>query len=61
MFTLKVQVDSVLTDIVPQQLHHEGNALRDDGGLVSALPARLGETLEDTQVVRTQLTLDTQT
>lgn len=42
---LQMQVHSVLTDIVPQQLHHEGDPLGDDSGLVPALPARLGQAL----------------
>lgn len=42
---LQMQVHSILTDIVPQQLHHIGDALGDDSGLVPALPARLGQAL----------------
>ena len=42
---LQMQVDGVLAHVVAQQLHHEGDSLGDDGGLVSALPARLGQAL----------------
>lgn len=43
---LQMQVHSILADIIPQQLHHVGHPLRNDGGLVPALPAWLYQTLK---------------
>lgn len=35
----QMQIHGVLTDIISKQLNHVGHPLRNDGGLVPALPA----------------------
>lgn len=43
----KVQIHGVLADVISEQLDHIGHPLRNDGGLVTALPARFDQTLQE--------------
>lgn len=47
---LEMQVHCILADIVSQQLDHVWHPLRNDGRLISALPARFHQTLQEHQV-----------
>lgn len=45
-YVFQMEIDGILTLIIPQKLHHEGNIQGDDGGPIAAGSTRFGEALK---------------